>query len=148
MRNYGQIKLVEKRTPYLWWGLIGSFLMLVGLSATFVTGPDSDDENIGGAMTAIFGFVFCISSIVCIVRPLVLTIDETGVEIREGFARAKRIAWHDVRETSLLGNTGVTVFLKGMHSKVVQVPDLAGVDREQVHDLLDYRFKWYRENSK
>ena len=84
--------------------------MLVGLSATFITGPDSDDENIGGAMTAIFGFVFCIGSIVCIVRPLMLTIDETGVEIREGFARAKRIAWHDV--------------------------------------LLDYRFKWYRENSK
>ena len=71
--------------------------MLVGLSATFITGPDSDDENIGGAMTAIFGFVFCIGSIVCIVRPLVLTIDENGVEIREGFARAKRIAWHDVR---------------------------------------------------
>ena len=44
--------------------------MLVGLSATFITGPDSDDENIGGAMTAIFGFVFCIGSIVCIVRPL------------------------------------------------------------------------------
>ena len=121
--------------------------MLVGLSATFITGPDSDDENIGGAMTAIFGFVFCIGSIVCIVRPLVLTIDETGVEIREGFARTKRIAWHDVRETSL-GNTGVTIFLKGMHSKIVQVPDFAGVDREQVHDLLDYRFKWYRENSK
>ena len=147
MRNYGQIKLVEKRTPYLWWVLIGFFLMLVGLSATFITGPDSDDENIGGAMTAIFGFVFCISSIVCIVRPLVLTIDETGVEIRQRFTRAKRIAWHDVRETSL-GHTGVTIFLKGMHSKVVQVPDLAGVDREQVHDLLDYRFKWYRENSK
>lgn len=121
--------------------------MLVGLSATFITGPDSDDENIGGAMTAIFGFVFCISSIVCIVRPLVLTIDETGVEIRQRFTRAKRIAWHDVRETSL-GNAGVTIFLKGMHSKIVQVPDLAGVDREQVHDLLDYRFKWYRENSK
>ena len=67
--------------------------------------------------------------------------------MREGFARAKRIAWHDVRETSL-GNTGVTIFLKGMHSKIVQVPDFAGVDREQVHDLLDYRFKWYRENSK
>ena len=147
MRNYGQIKLVEKRAPYLWWGLIGSFLMLVGLSATFITGPDSDDENIGGAMTAIFGFVFCISSIVCIVRPLVLTIDEAGVEIRQRFTRAKRIAWHDVRETSL-GNTGVTIFLKGMHSKIVQVPDFAGVDREQVHDLLDYRFKWYRENSK
>lgn len=147
MRNYGKIKLVEKRTPYLWWVLIGFFLMLVGLSATFITGPDSDDENIGGAMTAIFGFVFCISSIVCIVRPLVLTIDETGVEIRQRFTRAKRIAWHDVRETSL-GHTGVTIFLKGMHSKVVQVPDLAGVDREQVHDLLDYRFKWYRENSK
>ena len=32
--------------------------MLVGLSATFITGPDSDDENIGGAMTAIFGFFF------------------------------------------------------------------------------------------
>jgi len=121
--------------------------MLVGLSATFITGPDSDDENIGGAMTAIFGFVFCISSIVCIVRPLVLTIDETGVEIRQRFTRAKRIAWHDVRETSL-GHTGVTIFLKGMHSKIVQVPDFAGVDREQVHDLLDYRFKWYRENSK
>ena len=121
--------------------------MLVGLSATFITGPDSDDENIGGAMTAIFGFVFCISSIVCIVKPLVLTIDETGVEIRQRFTRAKRIVWHDVRETSL-GHTGVTIFLKGMHSKVVQVPDLAGVDREQVHDLLDYRFKWYRENSK
>ena len=147
MRNYGKIKLVEKRTPYLWWVLIGFFLMLVGLSATFITGPDSDDENIGGAMTAIFGFVFCISSIVCIVRPLVLTIDETGVEIRQRFTRAKRIVWHDVRETSL-GHTGVTIFLKGMHSKVVQVPDLAGVDREQVHDLLDYRFKWYRENSK
>ena len=147
MRNYGKIKLVEKRTPYLWWVLIGFFLMLVGLSATFITGPDSDDENIGGAMTAIFGFVFCISSIVCIVRPLVLTIDETGVEIRQRFTRAKRIVWHDVRETSL-GHTGVTIFLKGMHSKIVQVPDLAGVDREQVHDLLDYRFKWYRENSK
>ena len=147
MRNYGKIKLVEKRTPYLWWVLIGFFLMLVGLSATFITGPDSDDENIGGAMTAIFGFVFCISSIVCIVRPLVLTIDEARVEIRQRFTRAKRIAWHDVRETSL-GHTGVTIFLKGMHSKVVQVPDLAGVDREQVHDLLDYRFKWYRENSK
>ena len=147
MRNYGKIKLVEKRTPYLWWVLIGFFLMLVGLSAAFITGPDSDDENIGGAMTAIFGFVFCIGSIVCIVRPLVLTIDETGVEIRQRFTRAKRIVWHDVRETSL-GHTGVTIFLKGMHSKVVQVPDLAGVDREQVHDLLDYRFKWYRENSK
>ena len=147
MRNYGKIKLVEKRTPYLWWVLIGFFLMLVGLSATFITGPDSDDENIGGAMTAIFGFVFCIGSIVCIVRPLMLTIDETGVEIREGFARAKRIAWHDVRETSL-GNAGVTIFLKDMHSKIVQVPDLAGVDREQVHDLLDYRFKGYRENNK
>ena len=147
MRKYCKIKLVEKRTPYLWWVLIGFFLMLVGLSATFITGPDSDDENIGGAMTAIFGFVFCIGSIVCIVRPLMLTIDETGVEIREGFARAKRIAWHDVRETSL-GNAGVTIFLKGMHSKIVQVPDLAGVDREQVHDLLDYRFRWYRENNK
>ena len=121
--------------------------MLVGLSATFITGPDSDDENIGGAMTAIFGFVFCIGSIVCIVRPLVLTIDETGVEIREGFARAKRIAWHDVRETSL-GNAGVTIFLKGMHSKIVQVPDLAGVDLGGRRIIKKYRFKWYRENSK
>ena len=59
MRNYGQIKLVEKENS----------LFVVGFNRIFLNagrfvcdvllrGPDSDDENIGGAMTAIFGFVF------------------------------------------------------------------------------------------